>query len=314
MANKYIQKIKDAGKKIGKSARYAIAIGATALALNGSQARAGEGASAKLSDYDISKPTINLIEGKDYSISDDFSLLKGNLISESYDVEKSEGTFRKSMRELAAEAGDVPLSGYVTTKETSGVGFVLQLAAANESGGLETTVKAGISIGSQPAKPATEEGWGMATWNTVRSPFYFYRFEDKENGIDGKWFPEWREHPVRTTIVTVGYAAVGYGISQAGGKKGGNDSGNTSNTSSTSGSTSSSSSTSGSTSSTSTTTTTTSTSGSTSSSSSGHTSSGSTSSTSSTSSTTSTSSTSSTTTTTSGSTSSTSVSTSTSDW
>lgn len=46
---------------------------------------------------------------------------------------------------------------------------------------------------------------GCSSMSVVTGPFHVYR------GSDQKWFPEWREHPYRTTAVTAGYIALGIG-------------------------------------------------------------------------------------------------------
>jgi len=79
---------------------------------------------------------------------------------------------------------------------------------SNSEEGLEGRI--GLVVGGQESKEST----GMKVWNTARGPFYVYRCKD------GKWFPEWREHPIRTSIMTAVYAGTAYAISQSGGSGG----------------------------------------------------------------------------------------------
>jgi hypothetical protein len=84
------------------------------------------------------------------------------------------------------------------------------LVASSASGSVEG--KAGISIGAQPSSVnVVEDSTGMTIWNTIRSPLFIYRFGDE------KWFPEWREHPIRTSIATLVYAGIGLALGGGGG-------------------------------------------------------------------------------------------------
>jgi len=60
------------------------------------------------------------------------------------------------------------------------------------------TTKAGISIGASEF----HGGFWRETGQTVFGPFHVYRAADK------KWFPEWREHPWRTSGMTVLYGGI----------------------------------------------------------------------------------------------------------
>jgi len=60
------------------------------------------------------------------------------------------------------------------------------------------TTKAGISIGASEF----HGGFWRETGQTVCGPFHVYRATDK------KWFPEWREHPWRTSGMTVLYGGI----------------------------------------------------------------------------------------------------------
>lgn len=65
----------------------------------------------------------------------------------------------------------------------------------SESGDVETRV--GIVIGDAPTNPAENPnfhgGFWTETGQTIYGPYHIYR------AADGKWFPQWREHPYRTT-------------------------------------------------------------------------------------------------------------------
>jgi hypothetical protein len=82
-------------------------------------------------------------------------------------------------------------------------------ASSTESGAMEAN--AGISIGAAPSSFMGEAG------KTIASPFYVYRSRDK------KWFPEWREHPWRTTGMTLLYGGV-VAVAAGGGGGGGGSS------------------------------------------------------------------------------------------
>ena len=94
--------------------------------------------------------------------------------------------------------------------QSSGIGFQFEIAL-NETG--EATAKAGVSVGGNTA-PAVRvkesSGWATAG-NTIRSPFFIYRFEDS------KWFPEWREHPWRTSGMTLVYGGIALALASGGG-------------------------------------------------------------------------------------------------
>lgn len=94
-------------------------------------------------------------------------------------------------------------------------------ASSNEAGGLEA--KAGIAFtGESCDNPQFHGGFWNEAGQTVFGPFHVYRAKD------GKFFPEFREHPYRTTGMTVLY--VGAAAALAGGHGGGSSSGSSSTT------------------------------------------------------------------------------------
>ena len=74
----------------------------------------------------------------------------------------------------------------------------------NSDSGIETLV--GVSV-----EQGNKNSLGKEVFNTIRSPFYIRR------SSDGKWFPEWKEHPVRTSAMTAGYIGLAVLATQGGG-------------------------------------------------------------------------------------------------
>jgi hypothetical protein len=163
----------------------------------------------------------------------------------------SEGKVKKTLKTIAKYGITLGTAAYMSGCASMNYDIKPSVSFNGGSGeGIEGRI--GMTIGGQDSKheskageyPVGHGGFWFETWNTIRSPFYIYRC------ADGKWMPEWREHPVRTAVATVAEVGIGYALSQGGGKGGSSNSGttttttSTTSTSSTSGSTSSSSSTS----------------------------------------------------------------------
>ena len=77
----------------------------------------------------------------------------------------------------------------------------------------EVTGEIGIAIGGQESRQEQRRGGFWSEFgNTLRSPFYIHRCSD------GKWFPEWREHPYRTAGMTALYLGAAAGLFSGGGE------------------------------------------------------------------------------------------------
>lgn len=91
----------------------------------------------------------------------------------------------------------------------------------NDGGELEA--KAGLAFTGDPSEnPEYHGGFCREACQTFFGPFHVYRFKD------GKWFPEFREHPWRTSGMTVLY--IGAAALAAGGSSGGGSSSSSSTT------------------------------------------------------------------------------------
>jgi MoaA/NifB/PqqE/SkfB family radical SAM enzyme len=99
-------------------------------------------------------------------------------------------------------------------------------AGTDDAGNVQAQV--GIQVGETSENPEYHGGFWREAGQTVFGPFHVYRSGDK------KWFPEWREHPYRTTGMTLLYVGAAAAASSGGGGGSKNDSGTTSNTSNTS--------------------------------------------------------------------------------
>ena len=132
----------------------------------------------------------------------------------------------KNLKQKLKYSASAALAGAMTIYSTgcASLNYDVQPLAntkTDDSGRLEAMIGAGItitvknkSVKGTSLDPQYHGGFFRETGQTLVGPFHIYRSADK------KWMPEWKEHPIRTSLTTVLY--IGAAAMAAGGSGGGN--------------------------------------------------------------------------------------------